>query len=224
MSEFPLFTKRMRHRSLLLLVTLLGLILLSGIQTSPSIPWVSGLLWSFYLFVFCLGGFLLASNQAWLRVFAGLCLPVILFGILIEVYPDSIPIGLVSRWLILVLQALMLATVIRFSLQHETHNQMDRLIAGICGYLILGLLWANIYYLCDLSGLGHFLTSSGEKATEQDGSLLYFSLVTMSSLGYGDITASTGFTRILSALEAICGTLYLGIFIAALVPRRDPPS
>ena len=52
---------------------------------------------------------------------------------------------------------------------------------------------------------------------KNDGSLLYFSLVTLSTLGYGDISPVTPTTRILSALEAVTGTLYLAVFISSLV-------
>ncbi len=221
MSAFPLFQKWFRLRSLVLLVTLLALIIISGSQSATGDPWISGILWSSYLGVFCLGGFLLASSRFWLKLFGGLCVPMVLLGVLSEMIPDNVVLLLASRWLVLLLQALMLVTVVRFSLKSKTSDQTDKLLAGICGYLILGMLWANLYAICHLSGAGSFVTSGGERATDENGALLYFSFVTMTTLGYGDITATTPFTRILSALEAICGTLYLAIFIATLIPHRE---
>ena len=223
MPAFPLFKKWFRLKSLVLLVSLLALILFSGSQPDISDPFISGVMWSSNLGVFCLGGVLLASNRFWLKLFGGLCVPVVVLGVLSEIMPENIAILFASRWMVLLLQSLMLATVVRFSLEGKTSNQTDRLFAGICGYLILGTLWANLYGICQLSGAGYFVTSAGEKATDENGALLYYSFVTMSTLGYGDITATTSFTRILSALEAICGTLYLGIFISTLIPRHMAP-
>ena len=47
--------------------------------------------------------------------------------------------------------------------------------------------------------------------------LLYFSLVTLTTLGYGDITPLGAVARIWSALEALVGTLYLAVLISRLV-------
>lgn len=56
----------------------------------------------------------------------------------------------------------------------------------------------------------------------------YFSFVTLSTLGYGDILPMTPLTRILACLEAICGQFYLAVLVAGLVSVRvgqlGPPS
>jgi voltage-gated potassium channel Kch len=47
--------------------------------------------------------------------------------------------------------------------------------------------------------------------------LLYFSLVTLTTLGYGDLLPVTPFARIVAALEAVTGVLYIAITVARLV-------
>ena len=49
--------------------------------------------------------------------------------------------------------------------------------------------------------------------------LLYFSLVTLSTVGYGDIVPLSGMARIVTALEGVTGVLYVAITVALLVGR-----
>ena len=55
--------------------------------------------------------------------------------------------------------------------------------------------------------------------------LLYFSLITLSTIGYGDIVPLSGEARILAALEGVTGVLYIAITVALLVSSfRNEPS
>ena len=62
-------------------------------------------------------------------------------------------------------------------------------------------------------------------AADRHAELLYFSLVTLSTIGYGDVIPLDGEVRILAALEGIAGVLYIAITVALLVsayrPRAD---
>ena len=60
--------------------------------------------------------------------------------------------------------------------------------------------------------------------------LLYFSLVTLSTIGYGDVVPLYGEVRMLAALEGLTGVLYIAITVAILVsgykqqgPSGEPP-
>ena len=52
---------------------------------------------------------------------------------------------------------------------------------------------------------------------ERDSELLYFSLITLSTIGYGDIVPLSGEARMLSALEGVTGVLYIAVTVAILV-------
>jgi len=84
-------------------------------------------------------------------------------------------------------------------------------------YLLLGLLWATLYLAIDAFSPGSIQIGShpGDRQTE----LLYFSLVTLSTIGYGDIVPLSGEARILAALEGVTGVLYIAITVALLVGR-----
>jgi hypothetical protein len=90
-------------------------------------------------------------------------------------------------------------------------------------YLLLGLLWATLYLAIDAFDPGSIQV--GSHPAERETNLLYFSLVTLSTIGYGDIVPLSGESRILAALEGVTGVLYIAITVALLISRfRVEPS
>jgi hypothetical protein len=93
----------------------------------------------------------------------------------------------------------------------------DQIYAGICVYLMLGFAFGCIYYLLSLLDRGAFAVNSTTLAGAGAPDLMYFSFVTLATLGYGDITPVTKAARSLAELEALGGMLYIAIFMARLV-------
>lgn len=101
----------------------------------------------------------------------------------------------------------------------------DVVLGGICIYLILALLFVSAFTLLENLAPGSLLRGGEPLAlapTAQPESfrfseLLYFSCVTLTTLGYGDITPAQPYAFTLASVEAIAGQLYLAIFIARLV-------
>ena len=90
-------------------------------------------------------------------------------------------------------------------------------------YLLLGLLWATLYLAIDAFYPGSI--QAGSHPADRQTELLYFSLITLSTIGYGDIVPLSGEARILAALEGVTGVLYIAITVAILVSRfRREPS
>jgi hypothetical protein len=89
-------------------------------------------------------------------------------------------------------------------------------------YLLLGLLWTTLYLAIDAFSPGSIRV--GSNPADRQTELLYFSLVTLSTIGYGDIVPISGEARILAALEGMTGVLYIAITVALLVSRfRNEP-
>jgi len=87
---------------------------------------------------------------------------------------------------------------------------------AICVYLLLGLLFVFVYGAVAAFGNGYFFASG----TDGDRSLrLYFSFVTLATLGYGDYTPAGDLGRTLAIIEALTGQLYLVTVVALLVSR-----
>ena len=170
-----------------------------------------------YTLVFCIGGYLLSSTRRWLVSYLCLAVPTLLVGVVASTLADVQILELLHSGMTLALQFLLIGAVLRFSLFNAEAEKLDRVIAGICGYLILGLLWSNIYEIQLQLNPESFVHSDGAAVSRDGGSLLYFSLVTLSTLGYGDITPETDWGRILAAMQAVAGTLYIAIFISTLV-------
>jgi hypothetical protein len=96
---------------------------------------------------------------------------------------------------------------------------VDVLCASIAAYLMLGLTWTVAYWLVDQvtpGGAFSFNTDRGEHSMNGFTGF-YFSFITLSTVGYGDITPVSQAARWLAALEAMTGLLYVAVLIARLV-------
>ena len=76
-------------------------------------------------------------------------------------------------------------------------------------------MWAYVYAILEIVQHGTFHGLQGGSFDTQ--SFIYFSFVTLTTLGYGDITPLTSQARSLSLLEAVFGQIYLAVVIARLV-------
>jgi hypothetical protein len=144
-------------------------------------------------------------------------LAIALPGLILEVisfFSLSDPIVIIKRIAI----ALFLAYILVIILAHifrEKEVTEDLITGAICVYLILGMVWAFVFYFLELTKPGSF---SFAITSQQDvGSFLYYSFITLTTVGYGDIVPLTSPARSLAVLEAVTGQLYLAVTIARLV-------
>jgi hypothetical protein len=106
--------------------------------------------------------------------------------------------------------------VLRYVLKARTITP-DQIYAGISVYLLFGFAFGAIFYLMNLLIPGSFAVNVERLAHTGPPDLMYFSFVTLATLGYGDITPIAPLARSLAQLEAIAGTLYMAVFMARLV-------
>ncbi len=103
----------------------------------------------------------------------------------------------------------------------EQQADRDSLAGAIFGYLLLAVLWGEIYSAIEIWAPGSFsLSENAELGSE----MLYFSLVTITTLGYGDVLPQAPFARILAGTEAAVGTLYIAILIGRIVGALKAPT
>jgi hypothetical protein len=128
----------------------------------------------------------------------------------------------------LVLAAFALAFVAGVILQAVLREQritLDTIFGGVCIYLLIGLVWASFYWIAELLEPGSFLmggvsvTEINRDAVEatRHPQLTYFSFVTLTTLGFGDVVPATDAVQGLVVTEAVLGQLFVAIFIARLV-------
>jgi hypothetical protein len=93
------------------------------------------------------------------------------------------------------------------------------LCAGIAGYLLLGIIWMFAYILVARVHPGSFSYNVGPPPAHSLASFdaFYFSFITLSTVGYGDITPLSHIARTLAMTEAMTGTLYMAVLISRLV-------
>lgn len=108
-------------------------------------------------------------------------------------------------------------TILRSITQYKEVTA-DTLFGAICGYFMLGLTWSFVYLMIETIYPGSFhpsLITDAFHSTEQNS--FYFSFVTMTTVGYGDILPLSNFARTCAWLEAVTGEVYLAVWIAQLV-------
>jgi len=88
----------------------------------------------------------------------------------------------------------------------------EKVSAAICVYLFIGLVWAFLFSLTH-----HLRPESFRIENPVLSDFVYYSFITLSTLGYGDITPLSPSARALSYVEAITGQIYLTVLVARLV-------
>ncbi|MEP6822374.1 MAG: ion channel [Chthoniobacterales bacterium] len=100
-----------------------------------------------------------------------------------------------------------------------TRVTMDKIFAAICVYLLIGYGWTFAYALIDDVQQGSFIAQSTTPPNDYDRILemRYFSFMTLTTVGYGDIVPHSSTARTVTALEAVTGQIYLTVLVARLV-------
>lgn len=102
--------------------------------------------------------------------------------------------------------------IARALLQHKTVTYQT-VLGALCLYLLGGMFFAFVYNVAGgLGGGSFFVGGQGEQTVD----FLYFSFVTLTTTGYGDLVAATDFGRMLAVTEALLGQLYLVSVVAVL--------
>lgn len=146
------------------------------------------------------------------------------------IFPIAIvAFSLASAWLdnagfdqfyLLLLLSFLISTAIRTMKQVMFTGDIDinKILGAICLYLLIGLIWAVLYTLVQLTLPGSFanITANNEWFTLFP-DFIYFSFVTITTLGFGDISPLSPISRFFVYCEAVVGQLYLAILVASLV-------
>jgi len=175
-------------------------------------------------------------NTIWALV---LGLPAVVVRVIAAFRPDTTA----QNATVLGLSALFFAFLI-WNLLHDLNtggrSTSERIFGALCAYVFIGLLFALVFSHLEYRDPGSFYIANdllAEQASEESSQLnifTYFSFVTMTTLGYGDVTPISEHARTLAWLEALLGQLYLAVMVAGFVAmhisesmrenRGDPPS
>lgn len=145
-------------------------------------------------------------------------------------YPAAIVIfSLIGAWLdnagfdqlyLLVLLSFFVSTALRTSKQVLFSGEIDlnKILGAICIYILIGLIWAVLFTLLQLNFPNSFNNISDVSSWfELFPDFIYFSFVTITTLGFGDISPALPLARFLVYIEAIIAQFYMAILVASLV-------
>jgi hypothetical protein len=96
----------------------------------------------------------------------------------------------------------------------------NKIIGSITLYLLLGLIWTVLYVILVLVYPDSFNGIDMQNRQTIYSSLAYFSFVTLTTLGYGDISPANNIARFLVIMEAIAGIFYLALIVSSIVSLR----
>jgi len=208
-----------KHRFGVLLASILMMALLPVLRGAPTDESAS-LLWAFVL----IAGVHAAAGRARLTValsviavfgFSGRLAGV--FGPRFQ-YQDQLDVGgyVLSAAFLAVVIYVVFSEVVR-----STHVDADTVMGAMCVYLLIGFMWTNLYaivYTIEPAAFRfpeNWQVDQGLVAPEF--TFGYYSFVTLTTLGFGDVIPITYRARTLSWLEAVFGVTYLAVVVASLV-------
>ncbi len=167
---------------------------------------------SIYFIFFTLGGYALAQDKGWLYRYIVLCVATLSLSTMKGVYWADLSACVCSTLAYLMI----FKVLIKHSFFREKVPKSDRILSGIAGYILLGLFWAGIFMFIGEQNSGAILNQVSGTATSASENL-YYSFVTITSLGYGDIVPVSSAAKIVAIFAGLSGVLFTAIFIAALV-------
>ena len=199
----------------LLVVTLVYLIVLMTLSEFSFGSVVARLFFSLVV----VAGVLTTFAQKWLHGLAIVLAAAVLTLNFVEAIRPGWVVALLTTGLSLFYVGLLLATLVLQVFRAGPVN-IHRICGAIVVYLLLGALWALFYQMVALAIPQAFRLPeelTGGRPDELLRQLAYFSYITLTSTGYGDITPVHPMARLLAMFEALTGQLYLAITLARLV-------
>jgi len=214
------------HRRYAILLASLLLVVV-GYPFFSEMPVGPGLLRAFWLVLVVAGVFSVGRSAGRLRA-------ALVLGVLALV-PRLLEPVVAARWpwategLGALLLGFVTWVVLRDVLSHQRVTS-ETLNGALCVYLLAGLIFSQVYTVLEATDPGSFrLPESAAHGAGLQEALTYFSMVTQTTLGYGDVVPASPAARSLAVGQAVFGQLYLAVLIARLVAleiahRRNPPG
>jgi voltage-gated potassium channel len=156
-----------------------------------------------------------------------LALLVSIYGFLanaVHVPPFSLPVFQATFHVITIVFYAFAGIIVFIDVVRAGVVDTNKLCGCICFYILIGVIWGQFYQLCDVLEPRSFIFDMAKVAGhnpltyfERANLLNYFSFVTLTTLGYGDVSPATRVTRTLAYIQAILGQLYIAILVSRLV-------
>ena len=160
-----------------------------------------------------------ANRRAISVVLVFLCAAAILARVIEQLVPGSLFLPVQQAATLLTL--IVLGTAVGSGVFAQGRITLDRVMGAIVLYLLIGVAFAVAYESVSIHVPGAFATTL--EKTERFSHWVYFSFVTLTTVGYGDITPVATIAQSLATLEAFIGQLYPAVILARLVSLQIVP-
>lgn len=107
-----------------------------------------------------------------------------------------------------------LFTILAYVLRAERIT-IEQIYGAVCVYLLIGIVWGSLFFVTESLHPGSFSVQFERPLIWSD--FMYFSFMTLTTVGYGDIVPVTPRAQSLSILEGTIGVLYIALLVARLV-------
>lgn len=172
--------------------------------------------------VLILSAYSVSERKLFLYVALGLLLPTLVLTWFVS-FLEIRGLILAALVFLILFFAFVAGTVLRHVMESRRVTP-DTVSAALCAYLLLGLIWACLFTIVDQLVPGSFRGPAMSPGAEGGVFLhsgfpraVYYSFTTLTTLGYGDITAVQQPAQSLSVLEAVLGQIYMAVLVARLV-------
>jgi len=212
-----------QENNFLYLCLSLVLLLFSGaIMQEVSSKWADTLFALITLLMFFVSIKSLYKDVPWIRMVSLLVISVVILAII-----ERLSHFYYSKYLnLLILFVFFLHSFITVSKQifFQGRVTLNIIIGSLSLFFLIGLLWSVIYlFLLQLDP--NALSGIEAQSWQQNFSrVTYYSFVTLTTLGYGDILPTNRLTEFFAYMEAIVGLFYMAIIVASLISTREPKS
>lgn len=168
-----------------------------------------------YAGLFVAGIFIASDSRAHLIWSASIAVVWLVVAILYALDPASFWKTQMTYFILLIFHITIIWVLMRFIFTSESVNA-DVIYAAAAVYFLLSFLFVPIYGMLEVAAPGSFVDNTlGTAVSWQQ--LVYFSLITLSTAGYGDVLPASQWARMLAGLEVTIGVLYVAILMARLV-------
>jgi len=204
--------RRIRPDYAWLLCMILCLLIVSGFEDNNRLIWGAGIFLKIAIFVLALH--IADVGRKFFLATVGLALIVAGASVPARMYHGGLEVLVLLTWSALML-LVPVAILRRIAKEFKEEGVDLEVILGVlCAYLFIGSYFAFLYNVMATLSENPFFAQPGA-----DGKLnyLYFSFVTLTTVGYGDISPAFGPGRMVAVTEAIIGQLYLVSVVAIVV-------
>jgi Ion channel len=149
--------------------------------------------------------------------FAAVVLTFALIASIVQVFNDDRQVGSIAFFMVSVLLAMTGLAILGRILRHR-HVSIETMFGAVCVYVLIGLFFSSLFIGIALASaahnLGPFLAQPGPHNSSD---YVYLSFVTLTTVGFGDLTPYTDLARSVVVLEALIGQIFLVTLVARLV-------